>query len=136
MDDVGLVEDGTSEIPAQLLRGSKVDLSPAEQCGQLALETGKSEIADCSPWLEFDKHIDVAVGPEILPENRPKKGKAMDPVPCTEFGDSVFAYFDRWGHGRCNLLSQDRGEKGRIKCVPMCRLVGEFKGKRATECCL
>jgi len=46
MDDVGLIEDGTSEIPAQLLRGSKVDPCPAEQGGQLALETGKSEIAD------------------------------------------------------------------------------------------
>jgi hypothetical protein len=25
-------------------------------------------------------------------------------VPCTEFGDTVFAYFDRRGHGGCTIV--------------------------------
>lgn len=66
MDDIGLVDNGASEVPAQLFGGPEVYLPPSEQGGKLAFKSGKPEKANRGSWMEFDKHVHIAIGSEIL----------------------------------------------------------------------
>jgi hypothetical protein len=77
---------------AEELRRVEVHLA-AEDLGKLGFHPKEVE-----PWyvigLELDQHIDIAVGTEILSQDRPKQGQAPDVVPPAEFGHPLSWHVD------------------------------------------
>jgi hypothetical protein len=65
MNDVGLVDDRVSEVPAEVLWCSKVNPSAVKKSGKLALKPGKSEKANSGSRLELNEHINIALWSEI-----------------------------------------------------------------------
>ena len=101
MNEVGLVDDGFSEVPAEVLWSSKVYPPASEERGKLPLKACHSEKTDGSSRFELDKHIDVALGAEIRAQNGAEQRKLTDPVPCTEFGNLFVADMNC----RCHVLT-------------------------------
>jgi hypothetical protein len=85
-----------AEIPAQILSGAQIDLSPKDH-GELPFHARDTE----KPWhvrgLEIHKHINVTLGVKILSQNRSEQRQAPDVVLLAELGKVVFVYRDS-GH--------------------------------------
>jgi len=104
MNKVGLVDDRFSEVPAEVLWSSKVNPPASKERGKLPLKACQSEKADGSTRFELDKHIDVALGPEIRAQNGAKERKPANSVPCTEFGYLIVADLNCGCHVLTSLM--------------------------------
>ncbi len=51
----------------------KVNTSAAQKSRKLTLEPGKSEKANSGSRLELDKHVNIALGPEIRAQDGTKE---------------------------------------------------------------
>ena len=98
MNDVGLVDDRVSEVNAEVLWCTKVDPSAPQKSGKLTFNPGKSEKTNCGSWLELDKHINIALGPEIRAQDGTKERKPVNPMPYAEFSYLFVVDFNCWCH--------------------------------------
>ena len=98
MNDVGLVDDRVSEVTAEVLWCTKVNPSAAQKSGKLTFDPGKSEETNSGPRLELDKHINIALGPEIRAQDGTKECKPVNPMPYAEFSYLFVVDFNCWCH--------------------------------------
>jgi hypothetical protein len=105
MNDVGLFDDGVSEIPAEVLWCAKVNLSAAQKIGKFKFKSRQSEEAHGGSRLELDKHINVTLRSEIRTQNGSKERKPAYPVSFTEFGYLFGADLNCWRHVSTSPLS-------------------------------
>jgi len=74
MNDVGVVDDRVSEVFAEVLWCTKVNPSATQKSGKFTLKPGKTEKANSGSRLELDKHVNIALGPEIRAQDGTKEG--------------------------------------------------------------
>jgi hypothetical protein len=86
MEEVGVVDDGFSEVPAEILWSPKVNFSASKESGKLPLKACHTEKTDGGSWFELNKDIDVAVGSEIRAQDGAEQCETADSVTSTEFG--------------------------------------------------
>ena len=99
-----MVDDGFSEVPAEILWSPKVNLSASKESGKLPLKTCHSEKTDDSSRFELNKHIDVAVGPEIRAQDGAEQRKSVDSVTGTEFSYLFVMDMDCWCHVAASVV--------------------------------
>ena len=88
IDDEAAADNLVSEVPAQLLPRSDIDLATAEEMRQLILDVDHSE-ARGLPGLELDKNVDVARSVEGVSERRAEERKLADVVPAAKVLDRL-----------------------------------------------
>jgi hypothetical protein len=98
MNEVGLVDDRFSEVPAEVLWSSKVNPPASEKRGKLPLKACHTEKTGGSSRFELDKHIDIALGPEISARDGAEQRKSADSVTGTEFSYLFITYMECWCH--------------------------------------
>src|SRR5262245_30248198 len=98
IDRLGLGQHSIAEVGTQEARSVEVHL-PAEDLAELFLNGEKGEPRHV-PWLELDQDVDVALGPEVLPQHRTEEGEPADVVLATEGGDGLPVDRDAKSHVR------------------------------------
>ena len=72
-------------------------------------------------WLEFHQDIHIAVGAEIVTQNRAEQSKPFDVVPPAKIGDLLLIQLDSRAHLNPSIQqapSGDYAERGlRLQCV-------------------
>src|SRR5215213_3478688 len=93
--NLGFRQHLVSEIGAQETPGVEVHL-PAKDLGKLCFH-GKERQARHVTGLELHQDIDVALGPEVVPQDRTEEGQLADMATSTELLDllAVDGYPDR-----------------------------------------
>lgn len=90
---LGRLKNVVAEVTAQLRWGPQVDTT-AEQLRKLPLHRGHRQVAGSNALTELHEHVDVAVGPEIVPENRPEQAQFPETVLPAEGLDSCLIEID------------------------------------------
>lgn len=76
---LGRLEDVIPEVTAQLGWGPKVD-PPSQQRGEFTLHCSHRHVPGPNALTKLDKNINVAVGPKVLPQNRPEEAQFPETV--------------------------------------------------------
>jgi len=80
MKRTGLAKDFVSEIGTEATSGSQID-PPAEQLRKLDLQLGHAQVSDRASRLKLDENVDVALGTEVVADNRAKQRQAPNAIP-------------------------------------------------------
>jgi hypothetical protein len=71
----GCPQDLIAEVTAQILRGAEVYLSPIQERRQLDFNPRHANQAGLAARFEFDKQVDVAIGPRRPASVDPNRDK-------------------------------------------------------------
>ena len=80
-------------VPAQFTGRTPIDFA-AQHFGQLDFHAGQLDQAWDAPWNELNKHVDVAVFPEALRQNRAEQGKLPDVITRAESPEGLLRNLD------------------------------------------
>src|SRR6266508_377622 len=93
IERLGLAQHLVPNEWMQGLRHVEIHLAPQE-AGELLLDLRQGEVRISVLGLELDEHVDVAVGSEVVAEDRAEQGQPADVVPPAKLGDALLRYLD------------------------------------------
>lgn len=117
---LGRLKNVVPEVAAQLRWSPEVDPT-AEQLRKLPLHRCHRQIAGSDALTELHEHVDIAVGPEIVPENRAEKAQFPEAVLPAEGLDSCLIEIDPC-HG--TILAPGGSPDGQDQRTPASPLEG------------
>src|SRR6185295_1302371 len=113
----------------QELRGHQIHGPASEERGELVLETNETQSRHVS-GLELDEHVDVALGPEILPQDGAEQGQPADVIAPAELGELVLRY---GGLHRTSELEQRVEGRAGVARRGLVAVLGELLGQLGGE---
>jgi hypothetical protein len=69
IDRLGGGEHASADVPTERRRGLEVDVA-SDQVGEVLLEAAEGEVAHAGAGLELDQHVDIALGVEVVSQDR------------------------------------------------------------------
>ncbi len=93
MEHTRITHDIRPEVTRKIKRCAKVH-GAADHRGQFENEAAEAEHARRAPRLKLDKHIDIALGREVVAEDAAKEREAQNAVTPAEVGDLLFREVD------------------------------------------
>ena len=91
---------------AEAGRRVQVDLA-SEELAELALQIDELKEADPGVVSELDEHVNVALGTEVLTQDRAEEREAMDAAAPTECSQSLCVDIDLQTHAAPPLRSRE-----------------------------
>ena len=85
---LGRLDDLIAEVAAQLCRRSEVDLPP-KPLTELDFHARHGDVSHPRPFFELHQHIDIALGPKTVCQNRPEKREFANLVSLAEVSDEL-----------------------------------------------
>ena len=101
---LGRVQHRLSEMAAQFLRHLEVHLTPAKQGRQAHLQACISAQPRDATGRKLSQHVDVAVGPEVVPKRRAEHRQLGNPVGPAELCQLLLVDRDLSVHDRAPIL--------------------------------